>query len=136
MKRGWTAYVWKLLWLVGFIILLNFHFSLGKEINDTVSTTYEMTPLLWFKTVAPFVIGLYIALVFVKRWAWKFNLPLFLCVALPSLLIHISTSLIYIVPIENITYPLWFASANTSNLIGIVVGISLVLSVFSGSSDR
>lgn len=135
MKRGWKAYVWKLLWLVGFIILLNFHFNLGEEIRETASTNFVMTPYLWFNAVMSFVIGLYIALFFVKRWRWNFNLPLYLCVATPCLLIHFSIPILFSASIEGLKLPLWFVSASTSNIVGIVAGISLLLSMFSDSSE-
>ncbi|MEJ9280626.1 hypothetical protein [Ureibacillus thermosphaericus] len=44
MNRGWAKYVWKLLWFVGLIILLNFYFRLGHEIKDVASATFDMTP--------------------------------------------------------------------------------------------
>lgn len=136
MNRGWAKYVWKLLWFVGFIILLNFYFRLGHEIKDAASATFDMTPYLWFSAIMPFVIGLFIGLVFVKRWTWKFNFSLFLCVAIPSLVLHFSIPLIYIFPIENINLPLWSMSASTSNIMGVVAGIALMLSLFSDSEKN
>ncbi|MFF2448904.1 hypothetical protein ACFVSW_17575 [Neobacillus sp. NPDC058068] len=87
MRHKWLIWGLKLLWVVGLFGLLLIGYEFQQAIQQKVDSTFKVLPLFWFHGTVPFIFGLYISLLFVKGWSFKFNPSLFLCVTVPCLIV-------------------------------------------------
>ena len=70
MRRKWPL---KILWLLGLIGLAYGSYSLEKFISQNAEETFTVMYLIWFNNLMPFLFGLYISLITIKTWNYKFN---------------------------------------------------------------
>ncbi|WP_144511798.1 hypothetical protein [Bacillus sp. FJAT-22090] len=139
MRKNWSRYVWKLLWTIGLIALLIICFNLELKVKNHVATTFNMLPIIWFQFIASLIVGSYLSLLFIKEWSVKWNWSLIICVTLPFLIISIYSP-IAITVIQNIAkdpnnysvpFPFWLMKINTHGIPAIVVGLTLMIGLFS-----
>lgn len=93
MRATWSQFVLKFIWLLGLVLLTYLTFVYEQSIKAYVSSTYNSIPLLWFWAGSMFLIGMYLALLFVRSWTFQVNLPILLCVCFPSLLLTLCAPL-------------------------------------------
>ena len=138
MLNKWSKYIWKLIWLVGLVILVHFGNEVEQIVRNYVSIKFNMQPLFWLHAIVPFILGIYISLLFVERWAFNFNLPLLLCVALPCSIIAFYVPIIHttmaIIAIDSSSFsipiPLWTMNQTTSSTVSVVAGLTLMFGLF------
>jgi hypothetical protein len=127
MKTG-TKYLLYLLWTIGayFVILGVNHFQ--HIIRVTSGYTYR--PMLMQSFFVYFVFGLYIGILFVRRWQFRFNLPLLICVFLPSLLLNPDIFLSL-----NIRIP-YLPDIPSDAILGVLSGAFLLAGLFGTKSTK
>lgn len=140
MHHKWLIWSSKLLWIVGLFGLILFGYHLEQIINQKANETFKnILSLFWFNATAPFIFGLYISLLFVKRWSFKFNPPLFLCVTVPCLIVSFYPPVVYTFASittsdssfsANISF--WFFKINSFGIAPIVAGLTFFASLFRG----
>ncbi|MFJ7678600.1 hypothetical protein ACIQXQ_11220 [Peribacillus sp. NPDC097198] len=133
----WFTYVVKVLWLAGLFVLLVVSYTLGLTIQKKVEATFIIEPLFWFDSVVPLVFGLYVSLLFVKGWTFKLQMPLFICVTLPCLILSLYVPIVYTF-FPNAAYfpdPYWLLTRDSFRIIPVVAGLTLFTSLFGVKRD-
>ncbi|MDW0114541.1 hypothetical protein QT711_15185 [Sporosarcina saromensis] len=130
MKK-WSTYIWKLIWVIGLFLLTIISFDILTQINN--SSHFNATS--WTSSIILFIWGVYLSLIFIKKWSIKINAPLFICVFIPSFLFSLIPPLTSTI---SISFPIcmWFLKIFSSNLIEIVAGLTFMLSIFDNSKTE
>ena len=130
MKK-WSTYIWKLIWVIGLFLLTIISFDIKNQIKN--SFNYDM--ISWTNSIIFFIWGIYLSLIFIKKWSIKINPPLLICVFIPSFLFLLIPPLTSTLSIS-IPIGMWFLKAFNSNLIEIVAGLTFMLSIFNNSKSE
>lgn len=141
MRKNWSPYVWKLLWTIGLIVLLMISYNLELKVKTHVATSFHMLPIIWFQFIANLVLGVYLSLLFIKKWSFNRNWSLLVCVTLPSLFFACYYPIVISI-IENTTadpsnysvpflYPV--LQMNFNGIPAIISGLTLMIGLFSTS---
>lgn len=77
------------------------------------------------------ILGIYISLIFVKKWSLNINPTLLWGVSIPCLFISIFSPIMITLG-KSISY--WVIQISTFEVFGIVSGMTLILSLFSNQS--
>ena len=142
-KANWSIYFWKILWFIGLIILANINFNIMSQAKEYSNSTFNSLPQLWVNSLIPFIFGLYISLIFVKKWKFNITGSLLWCVSIPSIIISfgspilVTFSLHAILPEKlAISILFWFMDMSTFDVFGIIAGLTLILSFFHTQSNN
>ncbi|MFJ5763951.1 hypothetical protein ACIP9C_01230 [Lysinibacillus sp. NPDC093210] len=130
MKK-WSPYLWKLMWVIGLFLLTIISFDIKNEIKVMSASTFSITPVFWANFITLFLWGVYLSLIFIKKWTIHLNLPLLICVFIPCFLISIYVPLATILPLSNPIGGVWFTKVISSYFIEIVAGLTFMLSIFN-----
>ena len=143
-RNNWLSYFWKILWIIGLIVLARLSFSYEIQIKQSANETFSLIPFIRFKLLVSIVFGLYLSLIFVKKWTFNINPSLLWCISIPSLLLSFTypitatltsfKNLPEVIANSSILYWLIIVTSS-SNIFGIVAGLSLILSLFSESRN-
>lgn len=135
----------KIIWVIGLIILINLSLVVRTKLQQTATVDFNIVPLLWFDVISPILIGVYIAILLVRKWSININHALLWCVATPCLLLlliypTLATLSNYNILSENVSYEftltwLFKPSMTTPIVFGIVAGMCLTLSLFGNYSN-
>lgn len=128
-KSKWLTYLWMLLWVVGLVILTVIINYFDHQVEDFVKSTFKFRIGFWFNLIFSIIFGVYIALIFVKKWSLSVNLKLLWCVTIPCTLISFYWPVMS--NFERLGVPWWFVEISTSEVFGIVTGMTIILSLFS-----
>lgn len=139
MREKWSPYVWKLLWTIGLIALLILSYKLEIKVKYHVSITFQMLPMIWFQFIANFILGIYLSLLFIKNWSVKWNWSLIVCVTLPFLIlsIYLPIAITFVQSLAqdpnnfSVPFPIWLMTITTHGIPAIVVGLTLMIGLFS-----
>lgn len=140
-ESKWTPYFWNLSWLVGLIIIAIINLNIVNHFKQIANDTFNPIPLLWLNSFVLIIFGIYISLIFVKRWSLKFNPVLFWGIFIPSLLISFLTPVLTTISsiFNNSTLlsfnSYWLIKISTLDVFGIVAGLTLILSIFNTQSQ-
>ncbi|ATP38648.1 hypothetical protein CSE16_00590 [Solibacillus sp. R5-41] len=136
-----VPYFWKIIWVIGLIIFVNFSLDFENQMKQTASTEFNVIPVLWFDVIHPILFGFYLSFIFVKKWSVKMNASLFWCVAIPCLVLLCGYPLLAtlsnldFIPDKMHSLPIstWAFKAfmSYSYVFGIIAGLTLILSFFS-----
>ncbi|MBA9025555.1 hypothetical protein [Peribacillus huizhouensis] len=132
MLPKWSIWVLKLFWVVGLLGLLFMGFHFEQSLQQKASETYHILPLFWFYSIAPFLLGAYISLLFIQKWLFKMNKPLILCVSVPCLIISFYS------PIVTTFFPnatflpnvFWTFELSFFGITPMVAGLTLIVGLF------
>jgi hypothetical protein len=138
-KSKLVPYFWGIIWVIGLIILLEISADFKNQIQQTSNLTSNKIPLLWYIPFSSVVIGFYISILLVKKWAFELNLPLLLCVSLPCILLSfgypilatLSTLASLPVYVESSSISFFLLDIFSSDVIGIIAGLTIILSIFN-----
>lgn len=130
MKK-WSSYFGKLIWVMGLFLLTIISFNIKYKIHAISTSTYSIVPVIWTNFIILFIWGVYLSLIFIKKWTIKINLPLLICVFLPCFLFSLFVPLAMIFSISLPIGDIWFNKAARSNLIEMVAGLTFMLSIFN-----
>lgn len=139
MHRKWSPYVWKLLWTAGLIALLIISYKLELKVKNHVATTFQILPIIWLQFIANFVLGIYLSLLFIKKWSVKWNWSLIVCVTLPFLIlsIYLPVAITFVQSMAqdpnnfSVPIPNWLMKITTYGIPAIVAGLTLMIGLFS-----
>lgn len=139
LREKWLPYIWKLLWTAGLIALLIISYKLEQKVKFYAATNFDMLHFIWFKFIANFVLGVYLSLLFIKRWSVKWNWSFIVCVTLPFLIISIYLPLAFTFAQNlasdsnsfSVPFPNWLMTITTYGIPAIVAGLTLMLGLFS-----
>ncbi|MFF2754903.1 hypothetical protein ACFVR1_14270 [Psychrobacillus sp. NPDC058041] len=142
MRKNWSPYVWKLLWVVGLIALVLISYHLENKVRNHVAITFQPLSIFWFMPTAYFVFGIYISLVLVRDWTFKWNWPLVVCVTIPLLIIAFYSPVIYTI-VQSISsdnnfslpIPFWMMKINSLGIPSIVAGITLMVGMMGKKKE-
>lgn len=68
MKNSkWTSYFWKIIWVIGLIIIAIISSNIVNYFKQMASETFNLLPLLWSNLFVSIIFGIYIALILVKN---------------------------------------------------------------------
>ena len=131
----WSKWVLKLLWFVGLVVIILTSYHFEQSVQQNANKTFILSPLIWFYSTVPFLCGIYISLLFVKKWSFKMNKPLFICVTVPCLIISfyyptVSTFFYNATFLPNVFFVF---KLNSFGIAPIVAGLALILSLFSST---
>ncbi|MBU8880100.1 hypothetical protein BGM26_14045 [Bacillus sp. FJAT-29790] len=136
MRPKWSKWVLKLLWFPGLLGLLfiSNHFEL--IVKQKVTETFIHLPLFWFYSIVPFIFGVYISLLFVKKWLFKMNKQLFLCVTVPCLIISFYFPIVATF-FSNAPIPFvyWIINPTSTGIASIVAGLTFMLAFFGADQQ-
>ncbi|MGG1662384.1 hypothetical protein [Brevibacillus sp. NRS-1366] len=136
MLVNWSKFVWKAIWFVGLVVLAYLAFDCGYMIKEHVASTYDSTPFVWFSAGSAFLFGMYLSLLFVKRWSFQVNLPLLLCVCIPCLLLTAYYPIVYTFdlsfPFDILIAP-WLWKVIDNDIVSIVAGFTLLMGLFGAT---
>lgn len=139
-KAKWMNNLWKILWVIGLIILAIVSFNVEEQLRISAQETFNHFLVLWSRPIVSIIFGLYISLLFIKKWSYNINLSLLCCVAIPCMLLTfiypILITAFYINPsffIDSLIN-LWIYKISSYNIFGIVTGFTLMLSLFAQSN--
>ncbi len=136
MKK-WSPYLWKLIWVIGLFLLTIISYDIKNEIRVMSDSTFSITPVFWTNFITLFIWGVYLSLIFIKKWTININLPLLICVFIPCFLISIFLPIATILPLSLPIGGIWFSKVISSYFIEIVAGLTFMLSIFNNlKSDR
>ncbi|WP_123809224.1 hypothetical protein [Kyrpidia tusciae] len=76
-------------WLVGFFVVYMVPKHMENHYVAVARTSYVTIPLIWFTVLAGFILGAYVPLIFVRRWAFHPNWPMLAIVFLPFALLSL-----------------------------------------------
>ncbi len=138
-KFNWLTYFWKIIWVVGLIILSNLSIYFDNYAKQIANDTFTFIPLLWTYSIISLIFGIYVSLIFVKKWSFKINHSLLWCVSIPCLLISFCYPIISILgSIEGVSFsfiPNWLIRITSLEVFGIIAGMTLTLSIFKSKSE-
>ncbi|MEK5333164.1 MULTISPECIES: hypothetical protein [unclassified Lysinibacillus] len=136
MKK-WSPYLWKLFWVIGLFLLTIISYEIKNEIKVMSDSTFSIAPVFWTNFITLFMWGVYLSLLFIKKWTININLPLLICVFTPCFLISIFLPIATILPLALPIGGVWFSKVISSYFIEIVAGLTFMLSIFNNlKSDR
>ena len=129
-----SPYLWKLAWVVGLFLLVIISFDIENQIDSYSSSTFDIIPKVWANFFIHFIWGIYLSLIFIKKWTFQVNLPLLICIFLPCILFSLNFP---IITLTSLGIPLggWTIKVITSGLIEIVAGLTLMLSIFNNKKS-
>ncbi|MFP3919809.1 hypothetical protein U5N28_18550 [Lysinibacillus telephonicus] len=131
-KYKWSTYLWKLLWVVGLIILSLIILNFENQVRNFVDATLYFSLIFWFNLISSILFGIYISLIFVKTWSLNINTTLLWGVSIPCILISFFYPIM--LTLGKAGVPNWIIQISTSEVLGIVSGMTLILSFFSNQS--
>ena len=123
----------KILWVVGLILLAIISFNYENQLQQNASETYNMIPVIWSKLFISILFGLYISLLFVKKWSFNINSSLLWCVALPSIILSFAFPLLVTLSSADYLPEIITSSPISSglqkiystNIFGIIAGLTM-----------
>lgn len=135
-NRKWSPYFWKIAWFIGFVVLVNFSFSVKKFLQQMASETFNAIPYLYSSIFISIIFGIYLALLFVQKWSFHVNMSLMICVCIPFLLLTFSSPILTILASFDLLPANFMLSAKFFDIyatytFGIIAGLTLILSLFS-----
>ncbi|MBK3493748.1 hypothetical protein JFL43_02510 [Viridibacillus sp. YIM B01967] len=143
MDHNWSKFTLKLIWVVGLFGLILGSYHLKQMVEQQVSQNYIIGPRFWLDATMPFLFGLYISLLFIKRWTFKINIPLFLCVTVPCLIISFYTPVVYTITsnstsdlVLSIPMPFWLFKLNSYGIAPITAGLTFLISLCGASQHQ
>ena len=143
-KSNGLSYFLKILWVVGLIILAIISFNYENQLRQTATETFNFIPVIWSKLFISILFGLYISLLFVKKWSFNINLSLLWCVAIPCILLSfafplfVSLSSVNYLPEMIISSPIssGLQKIYSTNIFGIIAGLTMILSLFNAQPNN
>ena len=136
-------YFKKIIWSIGLIILINLSYNFKIQLQQTAQMTFNIVPVLWFDVMVSLLMGCYISILLVQKWSLNVNHALLWCVTVPCLVLvfiypTVSTLITYELLPESSSFSLilsWSLKIAMSSpyVVGIVAGLTFVLSLFSNS---
>ncbi|MFB5284476.1 hypothetical protein [Peribacillus sp. Hz7] len=133
MNLKWSIWILKLIWIVGLVglILTGYHFEQYTQQNT--NKTFNVLPLYWFYSIVPFLFGAYISLLFVKKWSFKINKPLLLCVTAPCFIIsfYLPTVSTFFANATFLPNAFWVFELNSFGIVSMVAGLTLIVGLFN-----
>lgn len=136
MHPMWSTWIMKLLWFAGLLGLLYISNYFELIVKQKVNATFITLPLIWFYSIVPFIFGVYISLLFVKKWLFIMKKQLFLCVTVPCLIIS------FYYPIAATFFPnapfpfvYWIINPNSAGIASLVAGLTFILAFFGVNQE-
>lgn len=144
IKSNKSPYFWKFLWIIGLIILSVISENIKNQMQQTAFETYDFVQILWFNLLISILFGLYISLIIVKKWSFHLNQPLLWCITIPSILLSLFYPILVTLAsfeslqekIANLPLAPWFVTAFSSEVWGIILGLSIILSLFNAHPNN
>lgn len=124
-----------LAWVVGLFLLTIISFDIQKQIDSYSNSMFSVKPSYSAHILIHFIWGIYLSLLFIKKWTIRINLPLLLCVFLPCFLFSLILPISMFTSINFPTGGVWFIKVLSSGLIEIVAGLTLMLSIFDNKKS-
>ncbi len=127
MRLG-RSYIFHLLWTIGAFLLFSIVDNISHSIRIISASTFQF--MYWQSFFLYLLLGLYIGILFVRKWAFQVKLPLIVFVFIPSLLfnpdvfysLHISLPLVHNIPQDL--------------LLGVISGASLINGLFGQKANH
>ena len=139
------SYFKKIIWVIGLTILVNLNLVFSNQLWETANAEFNPVPVLWFDVISPILLGIYIAILLVKKWSININHALLWCISAPCLLLLLTyqtlvTLSTYEFLSESFSYEFtstWPFKAIISmpTVFGIVGGMIFTLSLFGNRSN-
>ncbi len=141
MSFNWLRFGFQIIWLLGlFLLVVAFH-HYEQAVKEIVGTTFNLAPQLWFTSSVPFLFGIYLSLLFVKKWFFKVNLQLLLSICVPCLILSFYSPIVYSFftmtatsTTFSIPIPYWMIIINNFGIVSFVAGFTLVNAIFGSKS--
>ena len=112
--------------------------------KEIATETYNLILIIWSKLFISIIFGLYISLLFVKKWSFNINSSLLWCVALPCIILSFAFPIL--VTLSSVDYlPEMMTSSLISsglqkiystNIFGIIAGLTIILSLFNAQPNN
>ena len=143
-KFNGLSYFLKILWVVGLIILAIISFNYENQLQHTATETYNFIPVIWSKLFMSIIFGLYISLLFVKKWSFNINPSLLWCVALPCIILSFAFPILVILSsvdrlpemITSSPISSGLQKIYSTNIFGIIAGLTIILSLFNAQPNN
>ena len=144
MLQDITKIALKLLWVMGLLALMLIAFQYQQIIKQDFEATYNPLSTFWFHSIVPLLFGLYSSLLFIKNWSFKINIPLFLGVTCPLLILSFYSPVTYTIFLNiapdpssfSVPIPFWMFKINSFEIVPIVAGLTLIVSLFGANRQQ
>lgn len=131
-------YLWKIAWIFGLIFLANISLLVENHFKEIANETFNPIPLVWSDSLIPLIFGIYLSLVFMKRWSLYVDKTLLIFVFIPSFLVSFCYPIL--VMFDNwgisISIPYWLIRISNMEVFGIIAGLTLILGTFNNQLRR
>lgn len=128
------AFVYKVMWLLGLLVLLVVGYHLENTVQRISSDTFNIFPQVWFSSLLPSFFGGYLSLLFIKRWSIHINASLLWCISLPCLILTIYVPVISSIASQTTSsffkIPMWLHQINHFGILSFVGGFTLLIALF------
>ena len=134
-----SVYFWKIVWIIGLIVLVYLSLNVEDYLQQVASETYNPFPLYWYISLDSFILGIYISLIFIQKWSFNVQTTLLCFVFIPSLLITFCTPILVMIEgwSDSVVYiPYWLIRISQVEVFGIVAGMTLMLGTFINQLQR
>jgi len=135
LKR--LGFIFRVMWLLGLIAMVLIGYDLEESVLKIESSNFNHLTPFWFFSVAPAFFGIYLSLLFIKKWSVKINEPLLICVSVPCLILTFYSPVVYTIvsmttssTTFSVPIPFWLLKINHSGMISLVGGFSLFMALF------
>jgi len=132
-------YLWKLGWVIGLFLLTIISFDIEKQVESFSYSSFNIAPIYWGNFLIHFIWGIYLSLILIKNWTFQINTPLLICVFLPCFIFSLIVPVFLTTSFRYLSLPfggVWFMKVLTSELIEIVAGFTLMLSIFKNKKSE
>lgn len=135
-------YLLKILWVIGLTILAVINYNVINQLSLTAQATFNHFLVIWARPILSIIFGLYLSLIFIKKWSININASLLWCVAVPCLLLSFLYPLLVTASTNNpglfltsfinfLIYTIYH-----SNIFGVVAGLTFILSLFAQTKSE
>ncbi len=137
----WMKYLLYLIWVIGLFLFIFIAYRYSMQLKQLSQMYFNLKPIIWFAFIAPFLFGVYFGILFIRSWRVQPNIPLLLCVFLPTLILSIWNPVAWsTIPSGGgtglIEVPSFVVATTTTFFIPqFVCGFTLLLGLFSSKSE-
>ncbi|WP_346235450.1 hypothetical protein MKY04_04995 [Lysinibacillus telephonicus] len=134
----------KIAWLIGLVIFSRIAYQLEFNVQNYSQSIINLTPVIWIKFFTTFLLGCYVAILFVRQWKFHINKFLLLLVSIPCIFISIlypiiiSFASVGLLPefLNTSRIPMELFKLYSMDIFGFVAGLTFVISLFSSVLEK
>lgn len=142
--KPWMKCISYVLWFVGLVVLSNvayrYSLHLQQAAHSDLIYSRQEARIQWYQFITLVLFGAYSSVLFIRSWHIRPNIPLLLCICLPTLLLSIWNPLVLTTMPRNgsspIPFPAWVGITTSFNLPQFICGFTLLYGLMTSNSKH